>query len=352
LAQCDPISGAVDASTQLFCDGEPLADVTKVHVLPLYNSLPNRDKNISEAEIFERFLLPYFLGGTRFISKNEVVNIDGFVHFSHQLFIMISLLSSFYYFSIMLCGISVEFKVVAIEPECGLVTALTTIYAHGAPLTTQFLAQQQMQVYFHHFSLGFLCLSVSSCVTDCFRRVQEDAELARRLQAEESYPMGARPAMPGGTHSLYLCFLFFRMSVTQALDFTLILFILFPIIFPKFEYIFFSPVAPNMRALQEQLLALAQEMPPDHPQRLVFQRLHQRLAILLQQQANRGDGNAQVQNLETFLRFAASLSDAPRGGQPRREQVQVLLLLFYFQHYCCCLILGVLIVCVSECERG
>jgi hypothetical protein len=53
--------------------------------------LPNRDKNIREQDLFERYLMPYFLGGDRYLKLNEIVSIDG-----------------------------VDFKVIAAEPAEGL----------------------------------------------------------------------------------------------------------------------------------------------------------------------------------------------------------------------------------------
>jgi hypothetical protein len=139
---CEPESGMTDASTHLFSDGPPVPDLTRVHVLPVYNSLPNAEKDISESDVFDRYLLPYFLGTGRFLQLGEILTID-----------------------------DVEFKVVAAEPPAGLVTSRTVIFANGAPLRADDLRQQQLHA---------------------------DAELARRLSQEDGALRGGYPGAAGG----------------------------------------------------------------------------------------------------------------------------------------------------------
>lgn len=64
-----PSNGIVTDATQMFSDGEPLADLTKAHILPIYETLPNSEKpglrgqdGITERDIVERYLMPYFQG--------------------------------------------------------------------------------------------------------------------------------------------------------------------------------------------------------------------------------------------------------------------------------------------------
>ena len=55
----------------------------RIHLLPVYNSLPNRDKNIGEVELIRRYLEPYFLGTCRYVRcgmKYSTYEINVVVH--------------------------------------------------------------------------------------------------------------------------------------------------------------------------------------------------------------------------------------------------------------------------------
>lgn len=141
----EPASGIVNENTQIYCTGDPVPDLKRLHMLPIYESLPNRDKDITSEEIFSKYLEPYFTGRFRSISSTtDKVCISG-----------------------------VDFKVVASEPETGIVTLNTVIYTTGQPLRA-----------------------------DDLRRYQEeqDAEMARQLQQQESraarLPLGVPGVIP------------------------------------------------------------------------------------------------------------------------------------------------------------
>jgi len=112
-AQCIPSNGQVDRNTEIFTEGEPLRDLEKIHILPIYETcalpplicaaqangamhatlacrLPNREKNITPEQRFEKYLEPFFSGRSQMLTRGEEVVIDG-----------------------------VNFKVVAAEPDKG-----------------------------------------------------------------------------------------------------------------------------------------------------------------------------------------------------------------------------------------
>jgi hypothetical protein len=109
-----PSDGAVNNATEIFTDGAPIVDVTKLHILPIYESLPNNEKNITPQQSFEKYLAPYFSGRFQFVQKNDKVAIDG-----------------------------VDFKILACEGESGVVTLKTLLYADGSPLRADEIKRQQ-----------------------------------------------------------------------------------------------------------------------------------------------------------------------------------------------------------------
>eukprot|EP00474_Spongospora_subterranea_P009464 CRZ09922.1 hypothetical protein [Spongospora subterranea] len=140
VTRCQPASGRVTSSTRLFVESRPAPDIAKMHVLPVYESLPNREKNITEDEVFQKYLKGYFTASFRHISKGQ--------EFDHK---------------------GVTFKVVGLEPESGVVTTGTHVHTSGEPLQFDEIRQQQMI---------------------------DDEELARRLQFEESVHGGYRHSAP------------------------------------------------------------------------------------------------------------------------------------------------------------
>jgi len=66
---CDPPSGIVTSDTNLYTNGHPLYDITRCHLLPIYETLPNRDKDLDAEGRFEKYLRPYFAGSFRRIFK-------------------------------------------------------------------------------------------------------------------------------------------------------------------------------------------------------------------------------------------------------------------------------------------
>ncbi len=72
-----PSSGIVDRQTEIFTDGEPLPDITKMHILPFYESLPNREKDITPEQLFTKYLEPAFTGKMMYVTQGEEMDIDG-----------------------------------------------------------------------------------------------------------------------------------------------------------------------------------------------------------------------------------------------------------------------------------
>lgn len=140
---CVPADGVVDGTTEIFTEGEPLADMERVHLLPIYETLPNREKNITPDERFQRYLEPYFTGRNQVLSRDEEIVIDG-----------------------------VTWKVIAAEPEKAIVTNDTKIFAEGSPIRAEELRQSQLS---------------------------HDEELARQLQRQEAMAGGFPPPSPFGT---------------------------------------------------------------------------------------------------------------------------------------------------------
>ena len=136
---CVPSDGVVTTSCDIFVEGEPLRDVQKVAILPIYESLPNNEKQITAEQILEKYLHPFFSGRFQTIGKNDTLDIDG-----------------------------VTFKVTACDPDRGLVTMATQIYSEGEPLRADDLRRQQEV---------------------------EDEELARRMQQQEARDQGY-PSVP------------------------------------------------------------------------------------------------------------------------------------------------------------
>jgi hypothetical protein len=129
VVACDPPNGYVDDSTEIFTDGAPLEDIRRVHLLPIYETLPNCDKEITPDNAFFKYLEPFFVGRMVHVSQGDEIEIDG-----------------------------ATFKVVAAEPPSGLVTLRSTIFSQGAPLRMEAVRRAQ---------------------------VEDDERLARQLQQEE-----------------------------------------------------------------------------------------------------------------------------------------------------------------------
>ena len=122
--------------------GVAIADVARVHVLPIYESLPNNEKELPAEAILRRYLQPYFLGRFQLVAVHDQLDIDG-----------------------------VTFRVQACSPEKGIVTSATEIFAEGKPIRA-----------------------------DDLRREQEvaDEQMARRLQQQEAQENGLSLSGLGG----------------------------------------------------------------------------------------------------------------------------------------------------------
>lgn len=182
---CQPANGYVDADTEIFTDGAPLEDITKIHLLPVYETLPNSEKQITPDQVFFRYLEPYFVGRMALVTVGDEVPIDG-----------------------------VTFKVVAAEPRSGLVTLRTTMFAQVRYVILTFrdiwghVSQFQELTFIEScaFSFNYTFISFLRYIIlfrvpyvcfvllqgeplrwEAIRRAQmdEDERLARQLQEEE-----------------------------------------------------------------------------------------------------------------------------------------------------------------------
>jgi len=93
------------AVQEVFINGDPLVDVAQIQVLPIYETLPNRDKQLTGAQRISKYLEPYFLGRFQLVGRGDELDIDG-----------------------------VDWRVVHCDPPRGLVTYKTMIYADGPAL--------------------------------------------------------------------------------------------------------------------------------------------------------------------------------------------------------------------------
>jgi len=117
VIECDPLSGIVDESSVVYTSETNLPDVERVHVLPIYESLPNSEKNITEDQIFKSYLSPFLQGSFCVLEKEKKVTING-----------------------------VDFYVVDMSPSYGVCTASTDFFAHGEPVTSDFVRGRQEQI--------------------------------------------------------------------------------------------------------------------------------------------------------------------------------------------------------------
>jgi len=206
-----PANGVVDRSTEIFTDGEPLVDLAKVHLLPIYETLPNREKNITPAEAFDKYLKPYFAGRYQLIGRGDEVEIDG-----------------------------VTFKVLAAEPERGIVVNTTTIFSNGEPVRADELKRQQMS---------------------------DDEQLARQLQQQEAamnlpasfmrpgsvVMMGPGPNMMGGPMG--------GMGGMGGPS--------------RMRYVGSSP-----HEIRARLQELLRGMPANDPHRVIIQQMYEQMALI------------------------------------------------------------------------
>lgn len=77
VVSCLPSNGVVTADTEVFTTGPPLADITKLQIHPIYESQPNSEKAWTGAQLFQKYLLPFFQGRFRFIKQGDRIEIDG-----------------------------------------------------------------------------------------------------------------------------------------------------------------------------------------------------------------------------------------------------------------------------------
>src|SRR5688572_12617638 len=53
-------------------DGNPLKDIARIHLLPIYETLPNRDKQLTGKERYDKYLEPFFLGRFQLVEAGKL----------------------------------------------------------------------------------------------------------------------------------------------------------------------------------------------------------------------------------------------------------------------------------------
>lgn len=114
IAAAEPNGSTVDAQTEIFAEGNPLDDLSRLRILPIYETLPNQDKSLPPTGIYDKYLAPFFDGRFKFVVKGQEISIDG-----------------------------VSFKIMNCEPECGIVTRNTFVDNEGVALRADELKTQQ-----------------------------------------------------------------------------------------------------------------------------------------------------------------------------------------------------------------
>jgi len=130
VMRCVPPDGYIDQKSEIYCHGEPIADLKNLSVRPIFESLPNAHKNYTPQQIKSMYLDPFFRGRSRYVDHCREMKIFG-----------------------------VDFCVRSSIPDAGIVTCATALDYNAAPVKFAELSEMQ---------------------------AQEDMELARQLQEEEN----------------------------------------------------------------------------------------------------------------------------------------------------------------------
>jgi len=132
--------GIVDPKqTLICCSGAPLEDITKITLLPIYETLPNREKTFSAKQILERYIVPHTTGLSVHVHRLGELCLNG-----------------------------VDFAITCCEPDSGIITCDTTITNEQANIRAGNWREKKME---------------------------EDEALARRLQGD-NFPFNLRLARP------------------------------------------------------------------------------------------------------------------------------------------------------------
>jgi len=132
--------GIVDPKqTLIYCSGSPLRDILKITLLPIYETLPNREKNFSAKQILETYIQPYTTGLSVHVHRLGELCLNG-----------------------------VDFAITSCEPESGILTCDTTIVNEKANIRAGSWREKKME---------------------------EDEALARRLQGD-TLPFNFRVSRP------------------------------------------------------------------------------------------------------------------------------------------------------------
>lgn len=111
-----PDDGLLDENSEFFFSGEPVPDLARAHLLPVYESLPNRDKDMTSDQRFSRYLEPAFVGRMMLLEQGLRLRLDG-----------------------------TEWVVMGADPERGLATLRTVVHCAGEPYTYEQLRREQQQ---------------------------------------------------------------------------------------------------------------------------------------------------------------------------------------------------------------
>jgi len=91
--------GIVDLQQTIFyCSGSPIDDIENITILPIYETLPNREKNYTAQKILETYIKPHTCGLSVYVQRLWELRLNG-----------------------------VDFAITACNPESGVLTCNTTI---------------------------------------------------------------------------------------------------------------------------------------------------------------------------------------------------------------------------------
>ena len=234
-----------DSSNIINDDSAKVIDLQKVLILPIEESLPNRDKLKSAKELFKSYLHPYFSGRFMYVTKDMKLSIDG-----------------------------TEWIICDLEPkknQGGLVTLNTIIFCDGQRLNYDTLKQQQME---------------------------DDLRLAQQLQREEmkssSSSLSSSLSSYGHGRSNR------RIRLSSNLNGTTSLISLFQTLNTANNMSSSSSFNSNMTDEQRRarMIDISNRLPANHPYRMIINALQN---IENQEQPNQGIDESKIERFPTRI---------------------------------------------------
>merc|ERR1719204_1752438 len=109
--------GIVDPmKTLIYCSGSPLKDIQNITLLPIYETLPNREKNFTAKQILETYIQPYTTGLSVHVHRLGELCLNG-----------------------------VDFAITSCEPDSGILTCDTTIINEQANIRAGNWREKKME---------------------------------------------------------------------------------------------------------------------------------------------------------------------------------------------------------------